>query len=378
MRVLIVLGVCLVSSISSADPSWDRTYALDGRGGDWVCPDPRSALVVAKGRFTIPWIVTFNEDKRVDIGTITGTVRDSGLVIDIKSTVTPTLPKEVEADRQIVDRIVSDMKIRFGQVQNRLSVEMNAGNCYARWVVQIAGDKGGGMPKPRTVTVDKLPPPPPLAGNGAATWNATYQQRSAYRDDWRCVHSDSVKKLVVANGKFSIPWFVGASGYNRIEVAPIQVAQLDGVIAANGTVKLRMSPSVKELPPEISTGLPKDQNTFAHLVKATPTVKFIGDKGGRLVEITFGKACSIELAATDYKVPVSKTPKAEKRNTPPPELPRVDCDDYDEWDHGDDKPGDVLKVTVAGPDYIYKCTSLGCNGTPGDRGSDWVRIGECR
>ena len=375
MRVVLVIGLTVLCRLASANPSWDRVYEIEARGGDWVCPDPKMSLVVSKGRFTIPWFVTYNEKKRVDIGKISGTVRESGLVVDVKSTLIPALPEEVDADRRIVDRIVGDMKIRFAQRPDKLEVELNAGNCYVRWIAKYAGDLES---KPRTEKVDKvdkLPPPAPLRGKGAATWNGTYKQRSSYRDDWRCMHADSVGKLVVTNGRFSIPWLLDGGGSSRVKVA-----QLDGVIAANGSVKLRMSPSVKELPPEISNGAPKGENTLAHLAKATPTVKFLAEKGGRLAEIKFGK-CMTELAATDYKVPVVKsTPRAKSSpsKTPAPKrLENLDCDDFDEWSDDEDyEEGDKVLIEDVGPEHIYKCKSFPCSGKP-TRGGNWVLVAEC-
>jgi hypothetical protein len=213
---------------------------------------------------------------------------------------------------------------------------------------------------------------PALPKSGAAKWDATYSVSSGLSQDWRCPRK--LESLVVAKGKFSIPWAVDARGD-----AGYPVGTIDGVIAADGKVTLRPSITVDSLPASVTSHFETKKTSAAAmtLLRAwdplTATFEQAAhktqyDAKGRRGKLVFGdpNACAFDLHAPEFEL-------GERTDG-------VDCDYGKVWDAKRAYARyDYAVLEVKGVQTSYQCQERdGCKaGNRPDGDSAWSREGHC-
>ena len=439
----------------AADPQgasvWDRTYVHTGKwDGQWPCLAAEQDVVVANGRFSIPWDIQV-EDKPVTVGHITGIVRPSGLTEDVAVTFVNPFPASVvmalEARNQSIEEVrTRKLKVNFegeGRIARKIVVRavMRAedGWCSAKWIadryayadaaptgsvdctaaanaaamwsakrVYYAGERvriaTPGQPKRLYRCIDACEagaeptaalqghnrtwaffaecagentPEEPLPARGAAKWDASYVMHSGAREDWRCPREFGTLK--VSKGRFSIPWNLGvfyADGRNGDDV---NVGNLEGVIAADGSVKLRAKFSVDKLPPEVTESIHiGGEAAMASLRTIVPAMTFVLETGrlnlagqGRRATLTVGgDACQYHLESTDYKNPSHREEDGW----------RVDCNSDQLWQSKTSyNDGDHATVKTGGVHHQYRCNkSPHCDkGSRPGNSPQWEKVGRC-
>ena len=100
---------------------------------------------------------------------------------------------------------------------------------------------------------------------------------------------------MVKTGRFSIPWSVDAVDGRGRDYGEVALGQIDGSIAASGTVVLRTWFSVHELPPELADGRKPSEATLAYVRALAPTMTFTAKGGARRAHLAFGKQCQYDI-----------------------------------------------------------------------------------
>ena len=291
----------LSAGSARADVSWDGTYVHEQRGGNELCPYNSPPVVVKNGKFSITWNLRTGDDRAYHVGVIEGTVRDSGMAI-ITAKVLDPMPAETLAVLKRMDDTVAmlheladKMVVRF-HARSERTIEINSGICSGRWnggAAPVAAK--GAAPGAKPADPTRVKPAPPLAA-GASAWDASYDHTSHYANDWRC--PKGTDKLIVKQGRFSIPWTVSAVSGRGQSFGDMTIGSLDGSIAASGKVKLRSAFSYSELPPEIADGRKPELATFDYVRALPPTMTFSKDGAARFAKLTFGKDCEYAFETT--------------------------------------------------------------------------------
>jgi hypothetical protein len=320
MKWTLILLACS-SSVALAETSpWDATYQTDARGGSELCPDASASVVVSGGKFSIVW--SFPGRKQLfRVGRIEGTIRESGFAV-FKATLMDPMPSAVMAELgelsdsvEDLQKIAKEMKIELTSRSDQRSFDLTSGNCYARWIAP------GGVPAakpsapPPTVAIKPAKPfkaPAPVAA-GAAKWDSTYSSVMHFSSEWWCPKSDAFKAVSVKKGRFAIPWRVDATNNYGRALGEVVLGQLDGTIAASGSVTVRAT-LVDELPPEMAA------HSMTAVKQLKPTIKFGTDSSGRQFHFEIGKNCEYEFHAKDYKIskPARSTSPPPRTSSPPP------------------------------------------------------------
>jgi hypothetical protein len=307
-----VVSMVVVSSAlahGDGDANWDGTYERASGGGYAFCPDATAPVVVTNGKFSIPWMAKL--PKLVRLGTIEGSVRPSGLAV-FKATITEPMPADVKAaldgdgdNVEDVKALAGEMKLSFGGHGGR-TINLSAGTCYASWTSGPAKAKQDGGAAKR---------PSPVAA-GSPSWDTSYQMTSHSAASWWCPRADAFETVTVTKGRVSIPWRAESRDYGDIELG-----QIDGSIAASGSVKLRPWMAVSELPPELAAGRPDKEATLSFVTAIAPKMTFFRHGGVRGAHLAFGKTCEYELESDDRvvekKTAAPSAPPAKTTSSPP-------------------------------------------------------------
>jgi len=299
---VLVLGVA--TAHAGGDTNWDGTYEKASGGGYAYCPDATAPVTVSGGKFSIPWNAKLSKTFR--IGTIEGSVRPSGLAV-FKATLSDPMPADAKAALESdgdkleeLQRIASEMKLSFSGHGGR-EIRLSAGMCYASW---SSGPAPADAAKPKsTKSASAVKAPPPVAA-GSRDWDTTYKVVNHYGEGWWCPEADAFEKIAVTNGRVAIPWQIESRSYGAIAIG-----EIDGTIAANGSVKLRPWSSVSELPPELAEGRPAKEATLSFVTAVPPKMTFSRSGGVRVAQLSFGKTCEYGFASGDT-VAEKKAPPA--------------------------------------------------------------------
>src|SRR5262245_17930697 len=140
--ITVALLVLLVRPVAADDPvnPWNRTYKKGGMGGTTPpCADSLEDVTVKDGHFSLPWTLKVR-DKPVTIGRIEGTVRPSGLAIDVKAVFLDPLPhpfiESMNANHESIDDLRKlPLKVKFQQFSDgrEISVWTEQWQCHTWW-----------------------------------------------------------------------------------------------------------------------------------------------------------------------------------------------------------------------------------------------------
>jgi len=338
MRKLLALVVaCALGRIAWADGDtpWDGTYINDDDddGPTYLCPHPLS-VDVRNGAYSFAWTINTGNDKPIRVGTISGSVRASGLA-STKATLLDPLPADaLAALRQLDERVdklrsaAASMTVAFDKNVRQRSLHLSDVNCSADWVNDgpapaapaVKGDtvtaKVGGKLGP----TKKLKPPPPLPA-GAPKWDTVYVPTSSSSEDWRCPRQE-FKALVVSKGRFTIPYTVDARSGRGATYGATTLGQIDGSIAVTGKVALRTWFSVSELPPEITDGREPSESTLDYVRAFGLEMTFSTNGNERHARLSAGDDCEILLESkSTFKPARPKRSRLEATTSTKPATP---------------------------------------------------------
>jgi hypothetical protein len=293
MRSLVV--VCLFAGVAAADPvGWDGSYEFDGNSsGNGLCPRPAddSTITVTDNAFVIVWNIRGDDDSLVRVGTLGVTVRPNGA-----TTVTPKLDEpflsRVKAALAYQDASPAKLRKLASKIQVQLEADStrelhltSSDNCDSTWSSALPSHHDD----PPAVTAKAPPRSTAALPAGSPIWDQPYKFISGYEDDaWTCPEISFDLALVVSKGHFSIPYIIRiAEGYDRLTVGT-----LEGSVAANGKVTLRVS-FLDKLPAKSIAQSPAKERTLDEL-RAAPTLTMTFEKGdgpNRYAKLTTGPKC---------------------------------------------------------------------------------------
>ncbi len=287
MKLAVAIALALAPTLAVAE-NWNGTYEPGARSGGGLCPN-KTPVVVAGGKFSIPWIVDTGSGF-VEIGRIDGTVRETGFA-ELKINLVSPLPKKV-GDGKELKELTDEMTVRFKESRrNRTLVLATANMCAIDFGAGKSDDKPSrseDAPMTKPAKPFKAPPPVPT---GSTKWDMTYGNYGSSIGDWRCPSSKAFP-ITVKQGRVTFPYALDSTHYGTFIIG-----QVDGTVAADGKVKLRVT-TVDELPTELAD----DKHTIADLRAFTGTMTFMSEARGRKAKLVFGSepACSHEFIAKDY------------------------------------------------------------------------------
>jgi hypothetical protein len=455
MKLLGMRSVAVVSAAgaylmcawsAAADPQsrsvWDRTYVHEGRwDGQWPCLAAEHDVVVANGRFSIPWDIEVS-DQPITVAHITGVVRPSGLTENVAVAFVEPFParvlKALEDTNHSIDEVRSrKLKVKFEEIGSdarTIIVRAEDGWCTAKWTahrstylitaptgsvdctaaanaaemwsakrVYYAGElvrsATPGQPTRLYRCTDDCqagvqPTAPwrwaffaecagestreePLPARGAAKWDTSYAYQGGAREDWRCPRG--LEAFKVSKGRFSLPWDLATFHEDVRHGDDVNVGRIEGVIAADGSVKLRAKFTVDKVPPEVIESLRiSAEAAMASLRTIVPAMTFALESGrqnlagqGRRATLTVGgNACEYYFESTDYRQPSRREEDGW----------RIACDADQVWQskityNNDDR----VTVKIGGARRQYRCTSSPhCDeGSRPANSPQWEKVGRC-
>jgi len=328
-RLLTLVVACALCRIAWADgdTAWDGTYTNNDEGPTYLCPHPLS-VAVRNGAYSFAWTINTGDDKPIRVGTISGSVRASGLA-STKATLLDPLPADALAALKQIDEPVdkltsaaSTMTIAFDKTVVHRALHLSDVTCSADWVNDAPAPVAPTTAKRDTVTAKptkKLKPPPPLPA-GAPKWDTVYVPTSSSSQDWRCPKQE-FKELVVSKGRFTIPYTVDANSGHGVTYGETTLGQIDGSIAATGKVTLRTSFSVSELPPEITDGREPSKSTLDYVRAFGLKMTFSTNGNERHASLSAGNDCEILLESKSTFKPAHLATSA-KTKPAKPEQPK--------------------------------------------------------
>ncbi len=220
-------------------------------------------------------------------------------------------------------------------------------------------------------------PDTPLPTKGSSKWDGTYFRGTNYTQDWRCPTAEALKKLVIKDGKFSLPWFLSTDLADGQKYEDVQIGHFDGVVADDGKVTFRYVWTVDKLPPEVLEAVKYDKGhaTLEYISTLTAEMQFVADRGkmnpsgqGVKTKLMFDgdNNCYYDYLGAGYKQQEYKESDGW----------RVDCNSIDDWQAGSRyKDGDQAVINGG----LYKCTQSRCKaGARPGRSPQWERVGRCK
>ncbi len=299
------LVVALLAGVASADPvvpDWNGTYKNDGgNGGGELCPHTEGApLTIVNNAFSIDWKIHGPDNSLIHVGTLEGTVRPSGMTTVTAKLVEPMSRKLVAILEQMQDSpeklraLAKDSHANFTYVDDSHRREMtlaSSGDCTTTWLSTAKVSTKAVAITPTPAPALKVSPLPA----GSSAWDQTYLRQGGLINDWRCPAAGDVREHTrVSKGRFSFPYQIQAWDGHGHSLGFVTLGQVDGSIAANGTVKLRTTLSIDALPPELTSGKADATLDSVREYMATGTMKFTRDtknKKEMYAELEFGPQC---------------------------------------------------------------------------------------